>query len=679
LAAHPAASVAAMTRPLSQLGALLFDADPGRARCRRYRQPVRAWVCPSDATTADVRRTIDELDAAARAGAEIVLSLAYEAYQVFSVADGLAPLTDRGQTPLLQAVQFADCDLLTPDQALAWVAELAGDAEAQFAPAQPATTDDAYRQAVEQVRAQIAAGRTYQANLTFASHTRLRGWAESSETSDTSSPPGDRLLAAGFAQLAATAEVGFGALLLLPETSLLSLSPELFFSLDGRRLTTRPMKGTAPIGATPEATAANAEALAADPKNRAENLMIVDLLRNDLARLPQTRQVAVTEPFAVARHGPVLQMTTTITADLVAQPSLWQLLDALFPCGSVTGAPKRETIRILRGLEAEPRGAYCGAIGYLSAGTDGLAATLSVPIRTLEAPAEPTLEPSGLLSWPLRLGLGAGITYPSVAADEWAECLLKGQFVTRAGPTFELIETIRLVRAGLGWVAPEADAHRERMASSAAELGLPWRPSEFAEALAAGLAAASAFAAPAEDALGLRLGLGEDGQHSVALRHLEAVTIARFALHPQPRHSADPTLCHKTTLRSAYDRTLADARSRGLFDAVFTNERGELTEGARSCLLVRLDGVWHTPALACGVLPSLTRAAALTDPELGVVESVLTPSDLLRAEEMLLGNSLYGLLPAEFLPLCTTQPHRKGDSPLFCGAGRKWNRPLRTL
>lgn len=634
-----------MTRPLGQLGALLFDSEPGQARCRRYRQPVRAWVCPSDATAADLRHTIDELDASARTGAEIVLSLSYEAYRVFSVADGLA---DPGRTPLLQAVQFADCDLLTPDQALAWLAELAGDAEAQFAPVQPSITAESYVQAVEQVRDQIAAGRTYQANLTFSSHTHLRGWADASSAYV---PPEDRLLAAGFAQLAATAEVGFGALLLLPETSLLSLSPELFFSLDGRRLTTRPMKGTAPVGATPEATAANAEALASDPKNRAENLMIVDLLRNDLARLPQARQVAVSEPLAVARHGSVLQMTTTITADLVAQPSLWQLLDALFPCGSVTGAPKRETIQILRELETEPRGAYCGAIGCLSDGPDGLAATLSVPIRTLEAPAEPALEPSGLLSWPLRLGLGAGITYPSVAADEWAECLVKGQFLDQIARRFELIETIRLIRRGLGWVAPEADAHRERMASSAAELGLPWRPSEFDEALAAGLTRAAHFATPEENTLGLRLGLGEDGHHSIALRHLEPVTIAHFAMHPRPRHSADPTLRHKTTLRSAYDRALADARSRGLFDAVFTNERGELTEGARSCLLVRLDGVWHTPALTCGVLPSLTRATALADPELGVIESVLTPSDLLRAEEVLLGNALYGLLPAEFLPL----------------------------
>ncbi|WP_143483702.1 chorismate-binding protein [Propionicimonas paludicola] len=634
-----------MTRSLGQLGALLFDADPSQARCRRYRGPVRSWGCPADASAADVRRTVDELDAATRDGAEIVLSLAYEAYRVFSVADGLTPLADPGRTPLLQAVEFAGCDLLTADQALAWLAALAGDAEAQFAPVQPSITAEAYGAAVERVREQIAAGRTYQANLTFGTDSRLRGWAEPS--GDTSG--GDRLLASGFAQLAAEAEIGYGALLLSPETSLLSLSPELFFSLDGRRLTTRPMKGTAPIGATPEETAANAEALAADPKNRAENLMIVDLLRNDLARLPQTRQVAVSEPFAVAQHGSVLQMTTTITADLDVLPSLWELLDALFPCGSVTGAPKRETIRILGELEAGPRGAYCGAIGYLSAGPDGLAVTMSVPIRTLEAPAEPDITPAGLVSWPLRLGLGAGITYPSVAADEWAECLLKGQFLDRIGRRFELIETIRLVRTDLGWLAPAADAHRERMASSAAELGLPWRPSEFDEALMAGLAQASAVAAPDEDTLGLRLGLGEDGQYSLALRHLETVPVARFALHPQPRHSADPTLRHKTTLRSAYDRALADARSRGLFDAVFTNERGELTEGARSCLLVRLDGAWHTPPLCCGVLPSLTRAASLADLELGVIESVLTPSDLLRAEELRLGNALYGLLTAQFV------------------------------
>lgn len=354
----------------------------------------------------------------------------------------------------------------------------------------------------------------------------------------------------------------------------------------------------------------------------------------------------MSEPFAVVQHGSVLQMTTTITADLETQPGLWALLDALFPCGSVTGAPKRATIRILSELEAGPRGAYCGAIGYLSPGPDGLAGTVSVPIRTLEAPAEPELTPIGLASWPLRLGLGAGITYPSAAADEWAECLLKGQFLDQAAQRFEVIETIRLERADLGWAAPAADAHAERLAASAAELGLPY-PSGFAEALASGLAQASDVAEPGEIVLGLRLGLGEDGLISVTVRHLEPVAIARFAVHPQPRHSADPTLRHKTTLRACYDRALTQARGRGLFDYVFCNKRGELTEGARSCLLVRLDGVWCTPPLRCGLLPSLTRAAALADPGLDVVEAVLTPSDLLRAEAILLGNALYGLLPAQ--------------------------------
>lgn len=631
-----------MTRQLEQLGALLFDSEPGQARCRHYRRPVRSWVCPVDASSADVRRTIDELDAAARSGAEIVLSLSYEAYRAFSVADGLAPVTNPGRSALLQAVEFAECELLTAEQALAWLDEVAAGAEAQFAPLEPSISEAAFCRAVEQVRDRIAAGRTYQANLTFAADTRLLGWAPPSPSS------GDRLLASGFARLAAEAEVGYGGLLLLPESSLLSLSPELFFALDGRRLTTRPMKGTAPIGTTPQETSANAATLAADPKNRAENLMIVDLLRNDLARLPQTRQVAVSEPFAVAQHGSVLQMTTTITADLQAQPSLWELLDALFPCGSVTGAPKRETIRILSELEAGPRGGYCGAIGYLSPRPDGLAVTMNVPIRTLEAPAEAEITPVGLVSWPLRLGLGAGITYPSIAADEWAECLLKGRFVDQASQRFELIETIRLERTDLGWVAPAANAHGERLATSAAELGLP-HPAGFAEALADGIAQASGLAEPEEMVLGLRLGLGEDGLISVALRHLETVAIARFAVHPQPRHSADPTLRHKTTLRAGYDRALVQARQEGLFDYVFRNERGELTEGARSCLLVRLDGIWHTPPLACGVLPSLTRAAALADPRLGVIESVLAPSDLLRAETILLGNALYGLLPAELL------------------------------
>lgn len=636
-----------MTRPLGQLSALLFDATPGQARCRRYRRPVRSWVCVADASADHVRATIDELDALARAGAEIVLSLPYEAYRVFSVAHGLAPAAVRpDETPLLQAVQFAECDLITAEQSLGWLAEVAGDAEAQFSAVELPITADQFGELVEGVREQIAAGRTYQANLTMSCRSQLRGWAAAEGSPY---PSGDRVLAAGFAQLAAGAETGYGALLLLPQSSVLSLSPELFFSLAGRRLTTRPMKGTAPVGETTAQTADAAASLATDPKNRAENLMIVDLLRNDLARLPQARQVAVSEPFAVARHGSVLQMTTTVTAELDAQPSLWELLDALFPCGSVTGAPKRETIRILGELETGPRGAYCGAIGHLSGGPDGLAATMSVPIRTLEAPAEPVPDAGGLLRWPLRLGLGAGITYPSTAPDEWAECLLKGQFLDRVARRFELFETMRVVRVADGWTAPSADEHRARMAASAAELELPWHHAAFEARLAESLAEAADLASPGDDALGLRLALGENGRFRAALRHLEPMRSVRFAVHPQPRHSSDPTLAHKTTLRSSYDRAIADARREGLFGYVFCNERGELTEGARSCLLVRLDGVWRTPPLRCGLLPSLTRAAALDDPRLGVIEAVLTPSDLRRAEAILLGNALYGLLPAQFV------------------------------
>ena len=464
---------------------------------------------------------------------------------------------------------------------------------------------EAYERQVGLVRDLIAAGQTYQANLTMEAE-----WAT------------DETPAALYEQLLRAQPVPYAALLHPePETHILSFSPELFFGREGDRILTRPMKGTAAPGMDAAESQAQAAWLQGDEKNRAENVMIVDLLRSDLGRICQTGSVEVTELFAVERYPTVLQMTSTVEGRLRAHLGYADIFGALFPSGSIVGAPKIHTMRLLHALEKRPRGVYTGAIGYMA--PDGRA-EFNVAIRTLS-----------LRQGKARLGVGAGITFDSDPALEYAECLTKTRFLQRQPePPFELIETL-LLRDGKFTFFEE---HLQRLAQSAEYLDFAFEEVRVRTALQE-----AAQSWQGSERARVRLLLNRAGTVTCTASTLEDDTSGTVdLLLGDERVSADDRfLRHKTTHRALYDSALRQAQALGFADCLFRNTRGEVTEGAIHNVVALVDGEWITPPLACGVLPGVYRRHLLQEGK--VSERVLPFGDLLRAEAIFLCNSVRGL------------------------------------
>jgi para-aminobenzoate synthetase/4-amino-4-deoxychorismate lyase len=460
----------------------------------------------------------------------------------------------------------------------------------------------------------IAAGDVYQINLTLKYLFEFAG---------------DPI--ALYAALRRKQRVEYGALIGAPDFHVLSLSPELFFRREGRRVFARPMKGTAPRGRTPREDARLKTWLTVDEKQRAENLMIVDLLRNDLGRIAKIGSVEVTDLFTVETYRTVHQMTSGITAELRGNMGLKDMLDALFPCGSVTGAPKVRAMEIIRELEALPRGVYTGAIGHIAPNGD---AQFNVAIRTLYID-----EKGG------EMGIGSGIVSDSKADVEFEECLLKGQFLTKVDAPFELIETMRWER-GLGIYLLER--HLTRLQTSAAHFGYPFDRDKVLAALDAEIAKLD------RDPHMMRLLLAEDGALTLTSTRIELPakgTVWRFAISDQRVDEKDPLFFHKTTRRQFYDREMERQKAlTGCDEVVFLNKKGELTEGTRTNLFIELDGRLFTPALTCGLLPGTLREELIDLPRAHASEAVLTLADLARAERIYLGNSVRGLVKAELIP-----------------------------
>ena len=474
-------------------------------------------------------------------------------------------------------------------------AALLGDGAARFGPLEPAIDEVAYAATLAKAAELIAAGDIYQANLTFPACVGFAGHPLSV-----------------YRHLRAASAAPFAALIHTGRAWVLSLSPELFFTLDGGRLTARPMKGTAPRGATRTDDDDAAEALAADPKNRAENLMIVDLLRNDLSRVAESGSIAVPALFAVERYPTPLQMTSTITAATAADPV--DVLAALFPCGSITGAPKIRAMQVIADLEIAPRGIYTGSIGYVSRDT----AAFNVAIRTL------VLSDHGTA----RIGLGAGIVADSVAAQEWRESLAKGAFLSRRAPP-DLIETMRCEDGTIALL----DRHLARMAASADYLGYAVNVDALRDALVAAAAGATGH---------LRLLVSPRGGHAVQLSPLplSAPGPVAVALATLPIAATDWRLRHKTTDRKFYD----DARTAsGAVEVVFTTPDGHLTEGSFTNVFVPSGSVLLTPSLDTGLIPGILRAELIACGR--AVEASLTADDL--RSSFLIGNALRGLMAAQ--------------------------------
>ena len=546
-------------------------------------------------TLDDVAPLLARVDALARDGAWCVGYVCYEAAGAFDEAFETHPPSDPSR-PLASFAVY--------DAPLADVAAFDSDATATVqwtgGPAR-----DAFDLTIAEILRAIADGEVYQVNATAPLTGTLQG---------------DAL--ALFAALRRAQPNAYAAYLDFGDDRVLSVSPELFFDWRADRLLARPMKGTAPRGATPAEDAAQSEFLRSADKERAENLMIVDLLRNDLSRIATPHSVRVPRLFHTEAWPTVWQMSSDVVATTRPGLTLADVFGALFPCGSITGAPKVQAMRLIHALEDEPRGVYCGAVGVVQPGG---AATFNVPIRTLQ-----------LRDDDVRCGIGSGITADATAAGEWAEWRHKRAFVDRASQAFELLETLRLEDG----VFVDADAHLARLCEAAAHFAFAspllsarealdtlrlahasgrWRVRLLASR--AGAARAQAFAlagtsSPVRVRLAERALAGSDGE------------FVRF----------------KTTHRAHYDAFAPSDES--VFDTLLWNERGELTEFTRGNVALLVEGRWLTPALGCGLLNGVARARLLREGR--IEETVLMRDDLARAEAVVFFNSLRGWLVASF-------------------------------
>jgi len=416
---------------------------------------------------------------------------------------------------------------------------------------------------------------------------------------------------------------GYAAFIDSGEEQLLSVSPELFFDWDGERLLARPMKGTAPRGATPEEDAALAEHLRSSAKERAENVMIVDLLRNDLSRVARPHTVQVPRLFQLEALPSVWQMSSDVVARTRPGTTLAEVFAALFPCGSVTGAPKVQAMRLIRALEPGPRGVYCGAVGVVRPGG---AARFNVAIRTVTAQGDR-----------LRCGIGSGITADATAEGEWQEWRHKRAFLDRASQPFELLETLALVQG----VPRDAPAHLARMARAAAHFGYPWDEARLRQALDR-----LAQAHP-QGLWRARLLLDAQGQVQAQAFAMQATPApVRLRLAARPFEAADSEFVRfKTTRRAHYEAF--EPTAPGVFDTLLWNPRGELTECTRGNIALCLDGRWLTPPLASGLLDGVGRQRWLREGR--IAEAVLRVEDLERASGLAFFNSLRGWLAAELV------------------------------
>lgn len=581
---------------------LLDDARvEGAAAARLFVDPVDVLTAYS---AAEVPALLSALEAAQARGLHAAGYLTYEAGKALAPAWRGAVDTETGDAPLgwfglFSGVRRIDADkvaALLPDPASAWIGRVA-----------PRVGRADYLAAVEAVLALIRAGDIYQANFTFRADVPVFG-----------NP------LALHARLRRTARAGYGGVIWTGEQAIVSHSPELFFALREGQVMARPMKGTAARLADVEADAAAARDLSEDPKQRAENLMIVDLIRNDLSRVAVPGSVAVPDLFRVESFPTIHQLVSDVSARLPERVGAVDVLRAAFPCGSITGAPKVRAMEIIDALETDARGLYTGSIGFIEPGGD---AAFNVAIRTLLLPQ------SALQDGPAcaTLGLGSGIVADSEPAEEWRECLAKGEFVGAAGESFDLIETMFFDPVE---GVQRVEGHLARMKASAAVLGFTFDRHGARNSL-------QSATFRLRSAARVRMRLAPSGALAVEVSPLPrlAELPVPVAVRPAPMAAGDFRLTHKTSLRAAYDSARHDS---GAAEVVFVDEPGFVTEGSWSNIFVERGGQLLTPPLALGLLPGVLRAELIEKGR--AVESHLRLADL--ESGFFIGNSLRGLIPA---------------------------------
>ena len=573
---------------------LLDDARPGGTDARLYRDPVRIVTAHHPG---EVQPALDALDAARAEGLHAAGYLAYEAGHALEPRLG----TPATAGPLLWFGLFGEFETIAADDVAARLPDPAG---AWIGRPRPGITRSAYDAAFARVHEWILAGDIYQANLSFRAAVDVLG---------------DPL--AAYAAIRSRAAAGYGGIVWTGHDWLLSFSPELFFALRDGDLIARPMKGTTPRGATPEEDEAARATLAADAKQRAENLMIVDLMRNDLTRIAAPGSVCVPELFKVETYPTLHTMVSTVSARLAEGTGIGDVLRATFPCGSITGAPKVRAMEVIAAVEPDARGPYTGSIGRIDPAKEsrGVDAAFNVAIRTLYLPQ------AGETA---SIGLGSGVVADSRAGDEWDECLAKGAFLTRGQRQVDLIETMAFDPAeGI----PLLERHLARMKASAQALGFA-----FDRHAARNELQAATFRL--RTAARIRLLLSRSGNVAIGTAPMPEAPDGPVTVAIRPRQVAprDFRLAHKTSDRSVYPR------SEGAFETLYTDDDGYLTEGSFTSIFVERDGTLLTPPLARGALPGVLRAELI---ETGrATEAELTPADLDGG--FFIGNALRGLVSA---------------------------------
>ncbi|HGO7061637.1 TPA: chorismate-binding protein [Neisseria meningitidis] len=586
--------------------ALFDDAVSGRAK--RYQNHVESrFFRPEE---------LDALDGALQSGWQKGLHAVLFADYGFGL-----PLTgvesERGGNLALH--WFADC---ADTDAASWLARHSDGLPAGISTPQSSVSEADYLDHIRQIHEAIRRGDTYQINYTTRLH--LQAYGNPVKLYQRLRQP-----------------VPYAVLSHLPDAQgqsawTLCFSPELFLKIgsDGT-ISTEPMKGTAPILGDGQDERRAAE-LQADPKNRAENVMIVDLLRNDLGKIAQTGTVCVPEPFKVSRFGSVWQMTSTIQAQALPHTSFADILRAAFPCGSITGAPKKMSMQIIESLEAEARGLYTGSIGYLNPCSGGLGfeGTFNVVIRTL------SLTPLSDGIYQGVYGVGSGIVIDSDPAAEYRECGWKARFLNELRPDFGIFETLRVENGRCALL----DRHLCRLKTSAQALNLPLPDG-------------------CENQIKQYIARLPDGAFRIkALLASDGISLSRAVLNrltDKQRVIILPTILpaqnylrrFKTTCRTVFDQAWQTAETQGAFDSLFFNSDGILLEGGRSNVFVKHRGQWLTPSLDLDILNGIMRQAVLDEPQKylqtnQVIETHITQKTLQEAEEIRLSNALRGVFAA---------------------------------
>jgi len=536
-------------------------------------------------------------------------------------------LTRKADEPLIWMIATKHCEQLTP-QDLETCFHNAARGNRRLAEIEigaPEQSQEEYLAAIAQVQDYIQAGDVYQINHTFPLPVKVTG---------------DAL--ALYQKLRSNQPVPYGAFIDTGETKILSLSPELFLEKSGETLRAKPMKGTAPRGANADEDSTASSFLKQDEKSRAENLMIVDLIRNDLSRIAAPGSVKVTGLFETEKYPTLFQMTSTVEAKAPEGLVPSKLLESMFPCGSITGAPKVRAMEIINELETAPRGIYCGTIGHFSPPaqlrTDHWA--LNVPIRTI------CLQKDGAG----RLNIGSGIVADSDPKAEYAECLLKSQFVRSHRPSFSLIETLRLEEGRYKYL----DRHLDRLASSASYFDFKYDRAKITMCLTEHAEAVSSSFAQR-----CRLLLDKLGHCTITSQPLpdksywssnqydtihDMKLAGTVTLSPLRVESNDTFLRHKTTLRSMYDEAFERATENGHLDILFCNEEGHVTEGAISNIYIVKNGKLITPPETDGLLPGIQRSEALASIPSHILEvRSIKVDEVQDADMLLIGNAVRGL------------------------------------